>query len=98
MLIRFHGELLYLVGQSAGFLFEIGPPTFILIQRNYAPEVGIGQALQLLVETGPRFTNGVAPSLQVLRQPLPAARSFKRVLQDRWLLEHGTNILPDAVV
>ena len=59
--------------------FDVTPTALVFGQRQHTGEIGLGEPLDLLAQRGPAAAQVGLTRLQLLRQPLPAARSRHRV-------------------
>jgi hypothetical protein len=71
-------EVVLLAVQGLQPGFGVAPAALVLGQRNHAGEVGLGEPLDLLAQRGPAAAQVGPARLQLLRQPVPAARPRHR--------------------
>src|SRR6266849_33425 len=91
-------DLTSLVVQSLQSLLQVLASSLVLSQRQHISHIGFCEPLQLSTQARARITNLGSSCLQFLRKPLATLRSLQCLLNDPWLEEHLTNVLPHEFV
>ena len=88
-------ELLLLACEREHARLNLVAPPLVFGEGNDTIQIGLGKPLQLLLETGPAALEIGASRLQLLRQPMPAARPLDGLRDHLRMLQHLTEIAPD---
>ncbi len=91
-------QLLSLSPKAVRPLLQVVTPTAIFLQAHNLTQVGLGQALDLLLHAHLPPLQGIAPGLQILRQPMPAMRPLQRVADRLRMGQQTAEILPDQAL
>src|SRR4051812_29082490 len=67
-------QLLPLSPKALGLLLQVVTAPAILLQAHNLAQISLGQSLDLLLHAHLPPLQGIAPGLQILRQPMPAMR------------------------
>ncbi|ANY84244.1 hypothetical protein BB934_39130 (plasmid) [Microvirga ossetica] len=60
-------------------LFQVVTATAIFLQAHNLAQISLSQSLDLLLHTDLPPLQGIAPGLQILRQPMAAMRPLQRI-------------------
>ena len=88
-------QLRFLALQSPLPLLQLASPPPVLLQAEYATEVGRGEAFELLTRPRRSAPQDLAASSQLLRQPVAAMRPLQRPSDRLRLGQRPAEVLPD---
>jgi len=91
-------QLARLLRQSIPPDLQVVPPPSVLVQAQDLREVGLGQALDLLVQAGVRLVERRPSRLQLLGQPRAAVGARQRVREGICIRQHRAQVGPDRRV
>jgi hypothetical protein len=91
-------EFLLLAFERPRAGLDLTPAPVVLGQRNDPGEVGFREPLDLLAQRCPATAQVGAARLQLLRQPVPAARPLHRVRDHSRGREHLAQVAPDQLL
>jgi transposase len=92
------GEASLLLGQGRGPRLQLAAAAAVLRQRDDAPEVRLGQPVQLPGHGRLPLPQPVPPRLELLRVPRPDHRTAKRIGDGLWVTEQLAQVPPDQFV
>src|SRR3954449_8611291 len=78
-------QLLPLSPKALGLLLQVVTAPAILLQAHNLAQISLGQSLDLLLHAHLPPLQGIAPGLQILRQPMPAMRPLQRIADGLWM-------------
>src|SRR4051794_4709268 len=76
-------------------LLQFAPLAAVLLKAQHARQVGLGQALDLLLDADLPAPQALPTRLQFLRQPVLAVRPLQGLADRLWLGKQLAQILPD---
>ncbi|HET8631023.1 MAG TPA: IS701 family transposase, partial [Thermomicrobiales bacterium] len=98
LLGRLDLEVLALPREPGLLLLHLAAPALVLGQRHDPAQVGLGQPLELLVETRGPLAEQLPARLQLLGGPVAALRPRERLRDARRVRQDRAQILPDERV